>query len=77
MLRITFTPDQRAAAQAARRDRTLTPLERDRVAMLLLSAEGWRPPAIAQQDKRLLQLSGGADPEETYACTLLQTNTNY
>jgi putative transposase len=48
MLRITLTPDQRAAAQAARRDPTLTPLERDRVAMVLLSADGWRPPAIAQ-----------------------------
>ena len=47
MLRITLTPDQRAAAQAARRDPALTPLERDRVEMILLSAEGWRPPAIA------------------------------
>ena len=48
MLRITLTPDQRAAAQAARRDPTRTPLERDRVEMVLLSAGGWRPPAIAQ-----------------------------
>ena len=48
MLRITLTPDQRAAAQATRRDPILTPLERDRVAMILLSAEGWSPPAIAQ-----------------------------
>lgn len=48
MLRITLTPDQRAAAQSARRDPTLTPLERDRVEMVLLSADGWRPPAIAQ-----------------------------
>ena len=48
MFRITLTPDQRAAAQAARRNPTLTPLERDRVAMVLLSAEGWRAPAIAQ-----------------------------
>jgi len=48
MLRITLTPDQRAAAQAARRDPTLNPLERDRVEMVLLSAGGWRPPAIAQ-----------------------------
>jgi transposase len=48
MLRITLSPDQRAAAQAARRDPTLTPLERDRVAMVLLSAEGWSPPASAQ-----------------------------
>ena len=48
MLRITLTPDQRAAAQTARRDPILTPLERDRVEMVLLSAGGWRPPAIAQ-----------------------------
>jgi transposase len=48
MLRVTLSPDQWAAAQAARRDPTWTPLERDRVAMILLSAEGWRPPAIAQ-----------------------------
>ncbi len=48
MLRIILTPDQRAAAQAARRDPTRNPLERDRVAMVLLSADGWRPPAIAQ-----------------------------
>jgi putative transposase len=47
MLRITLSPDQWAAAQAARRDPTLTPLERDRVATVLLSAEGWSPPAIA------------------------------
>jgi putative transposase len=49
MLRLTLTPDQRAAAQAARRDPTLTPLERDRVEMILLSAAGWHPPAIAEQ----------------------------
>ncbi len=48
MLRITLTPDQRTAVQAARHDPTLTPLERDRVEMLLLSAAGWSPPAIAQ-----------------------------
>src|SRR5215204_315082 len=48
MLRVTLTPDQRAAAQAARRAPTLTPLERDRAEMILLSAAGWRPPAIAQ-----------------------------
>ena len=49
MLRVTLTPEQWAAAQAARRNPSLTPLERDRVAMILLSAAGWRPPAIAQQ----------------------------
>ena len=48
MLRITLPPDQWAAAQAARRDPTFTPLERDRVALVLLSADGWRPPGIAQ-----------------------------
>src|ERR687886_897763 len=47
MYRVTLTPDQSAAVQVARRDPTLTPLERDRVEMVLLSAEGWRPPAIA------------------------------
>jgi putative transposase len=47
MLRVTITPDQWTAAQAARRDPGLTPLERDRGAMVLLSAEGWSPPAIA------------------------------
>jgi transposase len=49
MYRVTLTSDQWAAAQAARRDPTLTPLERDRIEMILLSARGWRPPAIAQQ----------------------------
>jgi transposase len=49
MLRITLSPDQRAAAQAARRNPTLTPLERDRVEMVLLSAGGGSPPAIAEQ----------------------------
>jgi transposase len=48
MLRITLTPDQRAAAQVARRDPTRNPLERDRVEMVLLAGDGWRPPAIAQ-----------------------------
>ncbi len=48
MLRITLTSDQRAAVQAARRQPTLTPLERDRVEMVLLSAGGWSPPGIAQ-----------------------------
>ena len=48
MLRITLSRDQRATVQAARRDPTLTPLERDRAEMVLLSAAGWSPPAIAQ-----------------------------
>ena len=48
MIRLTLTDDQRAALQAARRDPTFTPTERDRVEMGLLSAMGWSPPAIAQ-----------------------------
>jgi transposase len=48
MIRLTLTNEQRAAVQAARRDPTLTPSERDRVEMVLLSAAGWSPPAIAQ-----------------------------
>ena len=47
MIRLTLTPDERAAVQALRRDTTLTPPERDRVEMVLLSAEGWSPPRIA------------------------------
>src|SRR5918997_7130860 len=48
MIRLTLTEVQRAALQAARRDPTFTPAERDRVEMVLLSATGWSPPAIAQ-----------------------------
>jgi putative transposase len=48
MIRLTLTEDQRAALQAARRDPTFTPPERDRVEMVLLSAAGWSPPAIAE-----------------------------
>src|ERR671932_1990587 len=48
MYRVTLTPTQWTAAQTARRAPTLTPLERDRVEMVLLSAAGWRPPAIAR-----------------------------
>src|SRR5918997_795903 len=48
MIRLNLTDDERAALQAARRDPTVTPAERDRVAMVLLSATGWSPPAIAQ-----------------------------
>jgi len=47
MLRVTLTPDQRDAVQALRRDPSLTPGERDRVEMLLLSVAGWSPPGIA------------------------------
>src|SRR5215213_8552983 len=48
MIRLELTDAQRAALQAARRDATFTPAERDRVEMVLLSATGWGPPAIAQ-----------------------------
>jgi transposase len=48
MIRLTLTTDQRAALQAARGDPTFTPPERDRIEMVLLSAAGWSPPAIAQ-----------------------------
>jgi transposase len=47
MLRITLNPDERAAVEALRRDPTLTPAERDRVEMLLLSAAGWTVAQIA------------------------------
>lgn len=48
MIRLTLTDEQRAVVQAARRDPTLSPAERDRVEMVLLSAAGWSAPAIAQ-----------------------------
>ena len=47
MIRVTLSDDDRAVVQALRRDRTLAPAERDRVEMVLLSAAGWGPPAIA------------------------------
>lgn len=47
MIHITLAPDQREVLQALRRDGTLAPAERDRVEMVLLSATGWSPPAIA------------------------------
>ena len=47
MLRLTLTSDDHAAVQGLRRDPTLSPAERDRVEMVLLSATGWRPPRIA------------------------------
>jgi transposase len=47
MLRITLNSDQRAAVEALRRDPTLSPAERDRVEMLLLSAAGWPVAQIA------------------------------
>ena len=47
MIRLTLSDDEAAAVRALRRDPTLAPAERDRVEMVLLSAAGWPPPAIA------------------------------
>jgi transposase len=47
MLRLRLTPEQREAVQTLRRDRTLTPAERDRVEMVCLADTGWGAPAIA------------------------------
>jgi transposase len=47
MLRLRLTSNERAAVQALRRDRTLTPAERDRVEMVCLADAGWGAPAIA------------------------------
>jgi putative transposase len=47
MYRVHLTPSERAALQTLRHDKTLVPLERDRVEMLLLSELGWSPPRIA------------------------------
>ena len=47
MLRITLTPEQRQPLEGLRRDVTLSPAERDRVEMILLSASGWSVPQIA------------------------------
>jgi transposase len=47
MLRLRLTPDQRAAVQALRRERALTPAERDRVEMVCLADAGWGAPRIA------------------------------
>jgi transposase len=48
MIRLKLTPEQRAALQELRRDRSLKPAERDRVEMALLSDAGWRVPQIAE-----------------------------
>ncbi len=47
MRRTTLSDEARAALQAARHDSGWSPRERDRVAMVLLSAAGWSPPRIA------------------------------
>src|SRR5438045_9269548 len=48
MIRVMLSDPERRAVQTLRRDATLRPAERDRVAMVLLSAAGWTVPAIAQ-----------------------------
>ena len=48
MIQLTLTDAQRAALQAARRDPAFSPPERDRLEMVLLSAAGWSPPALAR-----------------------------
>jgi transposase len=48
MIHLTLRPDEEAAVQALRRDALLSPAERDRVEMVLLSATGWSPPRIAR-----------------------------
>lgn len=47
MYTVSFSQTDRQAVQALRHDNTLTPAERDRVEMLLLSDLGWSPPRIA------------------------------
>ena len=47
MLRLTLTPKQRETLAQLRCDRSLQPLERDRVEMVRLADKGWRAPAIA------------------------------
>ncbi len=47
MIRANLTTETREAVQRLRRDATLSPAERDRVEMILLSDEGWSPPRIA------------------------------
>jgi putative transposase len=47
MLRVSLSRSDHEAVQVLRRDPTLTPHERDRVEMILLSTVGWSPPRIA------------------------------
>ena len=47
MLRLRLTSDERTAVRALRRDRRLSPAERDRVEMVCLADTGWGAPAIA------------------------------
>lgn len=47
MIRLSLTDAEHEAVQGLRRDPALSPAERDRVEMVLLSATGWSPPRIA------------------------------
>jgi putative transposase len=47
MIHIQLTTAGRDAVSALRRDRSLSPSERDRVEMVLLSEQGWSVPQIA------------------------------
>ena len=47
MLRLTLTDEQRKEVETLRRDASMTPAERNRVDMVLLSASGWPVPQIA------------------------------
>ncbi len=47
MIRLTLTDAERAAVRALRHDAALSPAERDRVEMVLLSDAGWPAPRIA------------------------------
>ena len=47
MLRVTLSCEQAEAVRGLRRDASLSPAERDRVEMVLLSAEGWSAPKVA------------------------------
>src|SRR5918993_1844325 len=47
MFRISFTPEERAAVEALRRDPMLRPADRDRVEIVLLAAAGWTVPQLA------------------------------
>ncbi len=47
MIYVQLTPERRDAVMSLRRDPTLSPPERDRVEMVLLSEQGWSVPEIA------------------------------
>jgi transposase len=47
MIRLKLTEDERAAVRALRHEPDVTPAERDRVEMVLLSDAGWAAPRIA------------------------------